>query len=101
MWRVTRPTRTVQETFRTCVRAVRNPGLRTRFERIESSIIQASADYDLAAKNAALHTFVAQNPVGAVTQAELSHLYSRRMAKKDRTARPIYDELLQAPAHGR
>jgi hypothetical protein len=102
MWKLEKPVRTSRQTFITCIDRVKDVALKARLELVENEIVQASDDFEAAATTANLHTLVPSNGVGGrVTTAEMSDVYTLRMAKKGSPGRPIYDELLSAPAHGR
>ena len=102
MWSVPLPTRGAGDTFRACVGGVRNQALRTRLNAVEPAVVQASNEYATAAAASQLHTVLPSALVGGiVTTAEMSDLYSGRMARRGSPARAIYDELLMIPPHGR
>ena len=102
MWSVPLPTLTARDSFRACVRGVKNQALRTRLDAVEPAVVESSNEYTTAATVSQLHTVVPSALVGgSVTTAEMSALYSGRMARRGSTARALYDELLMAPPHGR
>lgn len=102
MWKLTKPTRTIEETYTTCISRVRNVDLRDRLNLIKEEIIQASKAYETAATSVMLHTVATSDNIGGlVSVKEMQDVYTYRMAKKNRPGRPIYDELLSAPPHAR
>jgi 5-methylcytosine-specific restriction endonuclease McrA len=101
MWKLVKPALDTGETYRICIRRVRNPDFKTRLQSIENEVVQASVNYDNAAKNEHLHTIDSSEDIGGkVTKKEMSKIYTNSMAKKDAPGRHIYDEILLAPING-
>jgi hypothetical protein len=101
MWKLERPVIDAGSTYRTCISRVKNALLKVRLEAMEPRVIEASTAFEAAAATATLHTLARSALVGRVTSAEMSDVYTYRLAKKGAAGRAIYDELMAAPAHGR
>jgi hypothetical protein len=102
MWKLDRPVRDAGSTYRTCISRVKNALLKARLETIEQYVIDASAAFEAAAATTTLHSLAHSALVGGkVTPAEMSEVYTYRLAKKGAAGRAIYDELMAIPAHGR
>lgn len=102
MLRLPRPNRGAAEALKACAQSVADSDLRARIFAAEGAIVAASQEFDEAAQRTALHTLGAHDTVNVnVSAAEMSALYTLRMARKGRKGRAIYDELILAPEHGR
>ena len=102
MWRLPMPARSARESFRACVGGVKDKALAARLSAIENAVERSSDAYGKAAAEGRLHDVLPETSVdGVVTAAEMSGLYSGRMARRGSPGRFIYDELLKAARHGR
>jgi hypothetical protein len=102
MWRIKRPTRSVLETFQTCLSGVESAELKARLERIQPTVVRESELYDAAAAAGQFHTLARAKLIdGCVTTEELSELYSKHLAQQSSAGRGIYDELKAAAPNGR
>jgi 5-methylcytosine-specific restriction endonuclease McrA len=101
MWKVEKPQRTARWTYMRCIANVQDAALKARLERIQDDIAAASDEFEAAAIATALYTIQRTDQVGNVTGAELSKVYTNRLAKVRSRGRVVYDELMTAPANAR
>ena len=82
------------DVFLACIDIVRDPNLKARLFDCRNLILDAAAEFDLKASNNTTHQIVAEQIVnGNVTAAELSDVYTLRMATKNTPGRALYDRL--------
>ncbi|PGU51915.1 hypothetical protein COD70_26255 [Bacillus cereus] len=101
MYSLIKPNRTVKEFFDICVDAKRDNELKTRLQNSKQVIIQAEEEFERKVKLAQLHTIPTHTTVAQVTKNEMKKLYSEKLVSKSSPGRLLYDELMNAPAHGR
>lgn len=88
--------------FLTCISRVKNLDLKSRLTSIQSIIVSAANEFEVAASTATIHKLIPQeNIFEIVTKQEMVEIYTNRMAKKNAPGRPLYDKLLSSCAHGR
>jgi hypothetical protein len=88
--------------FLTCISRVRNLDLKSRLTSVQSAIVTAANEFEVAASTATIHKLALQEDIfEIVTKQEMIEIYTNRMAKKDAPGRPLYDKLLSSCAHGR
>lgn len=98
---LSKPTLSAPAVFRQCTDHVQNVDLRLRLRQSLPAVTAASAQFDMAAQTQRLHTIPLTANVGRVSTDEMVKVYDLRMAKKKSRGRPVYDQLLAAPAYGR
>lgn len=102
MWTLNRPDHTARAAFTICISRVREAELKARLEGVIQAVVDASAAFDLAAKNQTLCELARQTSVGGtVTTAEMEKVYTQRMAKRGAPGRVIYDDIIAASPQGR
>lgn len=102
MWRLDRPDHSAEASFETCISRVRNPGLAARLAAATVTVVEASREFDQAARRGTLHQIAAHDVVAPdVTTEEMERVYTQRMAKAGAPGRDIYDEIFSAARQGR
>jgi len=97
-----KPTAVPADVFTTCISRVADSALKAKLTAVTPLIAAASMEFDSAAQNSVVYCLQVKKGVGAkVTGAEMSAVYTGRMAKKGSPGRAIYDQLMSVPAHGR
>jgi hypothetical protein len=100
MRRVPVPVQVPSTVYLTCIGKVRSAALKAQLLAAEPAIAIAANEYDQHANAKTLYLVPTQNGVGAVTAAEMTKVYTQRMAHPQAPGRPIYDALLAAPVLG-
>lgn len=101
MRRLARPTYSSRTTLELCANSIRNTDLAGRLQTVVAVIDLAEAQYLEQAEQASLFTIPHGNNVAnAVTGDEMKNLYKGTFSRKGSRARPIYDTIKMAPAHG-
>ena len=95
------PTLDPKTVFSLCISRVRDPALKKRLAKIETEVVQASADFALRAAATQLHLFPARPVIKGVTTDELNAVYTGRMAKKKAPGRGVYDQLFASSPNDR
>lgn len=90
-----------RDVFDTCVAMVKNAELKAQLQAISRDIEKASKDYDLAANTKSLYLTSPTTTVGKVVAEELVKIYTQRMVPKRAKGRPVYDQIMSIPQHGR
>ena len=102
MWSLDRPTLSACSAFATCISRVRKPDLAARLAAAEPAIVNASAQFDQAARIHALHDIATHDRVAPdITVVEMEKVYTQRMAKNGSPGRDIYDKILASAPGGR
>jgi hypothetical protein len=102
MWSLKRPTLSAQSAFTTSISRVRNAALAARLASATPAIVEASAQFDDAARVHRLHEFPAHHEVEPdITVGEMEKVYTQRMAKGGAPGRDIYDEIFASAPSGR
>ncbi len=101
MRRLNQPAYPARTTFELCISRVRDEVLKARLEAVTQSVVEASDQFDAAARRHALHEIPSQAMVGGqVAAAEMESVYTHRMAKKGAPGRSVYEAIIRA-AKGR
>ncbi|PTS76546.1 hypothetical protein DBR17_14540 [Sphingomonas sp. HMWF008] len=102
MWKVDKPSETVEDTFAACISKVASVDLLDRLEGVADAIAEAAEGYDTAAEAAELHTIAATDGInGAVTTKEMVKVYDQRMVPEKSPGRDIYNSIFALAKHGR
>ena len=102
MWALDRPQHSARSAYATCISRVRNPGLAARLAAATTTVVEASAAFDLAAAQGRLHQIATSAIVAPdITTEEMGKVYAQRMVKNGSPGREIYDEIFGCSAHGR
>jgi hypothetical protein len=97
-----KPTAVPADVFTTCISKVADARLKARLTAVTPLVAAAAVAFDTAAQNSRMHSLQRQEIVGAsVTAAQMSAVYTGRMAKKGSPGRAVYDQLIAVPSHGR
>lgn len=89
------------EVFETCISKVRDVALMAQLQAVRPVVEAEAADYDAKATVAQLYLKNSHDHVGAVSGDEMVKVYTVRMVPKKSKGRPIYDQIMAAPMHGR
>jgi hypothetical protein len=100
MWTVDRPETGAGAAFSLCIQRVKSAELKARLTAIKPDVEAAAEDYVLHAESESLQLCSVHTSVGSVSAAELSNVYTGRMAKLGAPGRILYDELLASPKGG-
>src|SRR5947209_2163467 len=102
MWSIEPPAHSARSTFTTCISRVQNAGLAARLEAATDSVVEASDEYDNAARHGAIHQIATHDIVTPdITVEEMEKVYVQRMAKLRAPGRDIYDEIFSSSPQGR
>jgi len=102
MIKLDRPIQEAEDVFSVCISRVRNVQLKARLEGVTQAVVDASAEFDEAARHTRLHQIATQDLVGGVvTRAEMEAVYTQRMVKKGSPGRDIYDALFTSAPQGK
>jgi hypothetical protein len=96
------PVTSAQRAFTTCIGGVRNPVLAARLAAATPAVVEASREFDRAARLGSLHLVATHDIVAPdVTVVEMEKVYTQRMAKADSPGRDMYDEIFASSPGGR
>jgi hypothetical protein len=96
------PDTTALDAFTTCISRIQDKALQARLEGVTQIVVDASAEYAIAAAQSELHQIATQTMLGGtVTRAEMEAVYTYRMARKGAPGRNIYDALFSSAPQGR
>jgi len=102
MWKVDKPSETVEDTFATCISKVASVNLKARLNAVADAIAEASDEYDAAAEGAELYTIAPTDGINnEVTTAEMVKVYDQRMVPEKSPGRDIYNSIFALAKHGR
>src|SRR4051812_14734046 len=100
MWPLPIPDDQVHETYRICIREIKDQDVKVRLEAAEAHVIWATVRFESAARSVSLHTLDPKEfgPASPEARKEMQDVYSNRLVRKDTAGRQIYDRLkLAAP----
>ncbi len=89
------------EVFKTCISMVKNGQLKARLQSIVQQVDTEAKDYDIKATGKQLFQKQPHNQIGSISRDEMVKVYTGRMVPKTSKGRPIYDQIMSAPIHGK
>lgn len=101
MRKLDKPSESTDEFFRLCISKIRSVELSKRLAICENEVVNAAREYESKVAKAKLHTIIRKNNInGIITSKEMNDVYTYRMVPKKSPGRPLYDKILNSPAHG-
>ncbi|MCT7312089.1 hypothetical protein N5J06_14085 [Ralstonia sp. CHL-2022] len=96
-----KPKLKAEKVFADCISKIKNADLKERMGDVAEAITAASGEYERLAARTRLHELGRDQPLGAVTIAEMEAVYTNRMAKKKAPGRYAYDEIFNSSPNAR
>jgi hypothetical protein len=102
MLSLAKPSDDAKVAFTTCISKVRNTKLKHRLGNVANDVANAAAQFEAAASAGEAYKIPAATSIrNVVTAAEMSDVYTFRMAKAKTPGRELYDRLLRSPVNER
>ena len=102
MWPLIKPVHSARSAYTTCISRIQNPDLAARHAAATTTVVNAAARYDRAARRGTLHRIASTLMVAPdISTEEMGKVYTQRMARNGAPGRDIYDEIFSSSPQGK